>query len=60
MLYLKETNLEDAEKEYDFITELPFDENGFTNQYFGIEKDEFMKKVLPQMMNHSKGIDLAE
>ena len=60
MLYLKETNLEDAEKEYVFITRLPINENGFMNQYHGIEKDEFINQVLPQMMNHAKGIDLAE
>ena len=60
MLFLKETNLEDAEKEYDYITQLPTDENGFTNRYFGIEKDEFIHDVLPQMINHSKGIDLEE
>ncbi len=30
MLYLKEANFQDIEKEYEFITELPTNENGFT------------------------------
>jgi hypothetical protein len=33
MLYLKEANLEDLEKEYEFITNTPADENGFTNSH---------------------------
>ena len=28
MLYLKEANFEDAEKEYEYIRDLPEDENG--------------------------------
>ena len=32
MLYLKEINFDDIEKEYRFVRDIPFDENGFTNQ----------------------------
>lgn len=60
MLYLKEANLEDAEKEYYFIAELPENENGFTNCYFKVEKDVFYQKVLPQIIDFSKGIGLPE
>ena len=60
MLYLKEANMEDVEKEYVFITELPEDENGFTNANFGISREDFEQKVLPQMINFSKGIGLPE
>lgn len=31
MLYLKEINFDDIEKEYLFVREIPVDENGFTN-----------------------------
>lgn len=60
MLYLKEANIEDVEEEYAFITGLPADENGFTNNDWGIEKAEFLNTVLPRMINHSKGIDLPD
>ncbi|MGC4019778.1 MAG: GNAT family N-acetyltransferase [Muricomes sp.] len=60
MLYLKEANLEDAEKEYAFIAELPANENGFTNNYYGVEKTEFLNTVLPRMINQSKGMDLPD
>ena len=33
MLYLKEANIDDMQKEYEVITRIPFDENGFTNEY---------------------------
>ena len=41
MIYLKEANIEDAQKEYEFITQLPEDENGFTNRDFGCSYEEF-------------------
>lgn len=31
MLYLKEINYDDIEKEYLFVREIPVEENGFTN-----------------------------
>ena len=60
MLYLKEANMEDIEKEYDYITNLPEDENGFTNPNFGCTREEFEKTVLPNYINHAKGINLQE
>jgi len=58
MLYLKEANLEDVEKEYEYITNLPENENGFTNGYYGVSREEFEACVLPGFINASKGIGL--
>ena len=41
MLYLKEANLEDIEKEYRFITGMPKEECGFMNQGSGCTREEF-------------------
>ena len=60
MLYLKAVNCEDIEKEYLFTTEQPADENGFTNKYEGVSREEFEKVVLPRLISNSKGIDLPE
>lgn len=60
MLYLKEVNFEDVEKEYEFIKNTPKIENGFTNPYFGITYEEFENIKLPQIINYSKGIDLPD
>jgi len=58
MIYLKEANVEDAEKEYQFLKDTPSNENGFVNQYNGFSYEEFMNVVLPQIIKFSKGIDL--
>ena len=34
MLYLKPANFEDLNAEYEYVKEMPIDENGLTNEYF--------------------------
>lgn len=60
MLYLKATNTDDWEKEWEFITNQPSDENGFLNDYYGVDKDTFLNKVLPELFDYEKGINLPE
>lgn len=60
MLYLKEANYDDIEKEYEFITNTPKDENGFVNPDFGCSKEDFRNRILPDYINKSKGIGLSE
>lgn len=59
MLYLKEINYDDIEKEYRFVREIPFDENGFTNQWHGCTREEF-EVVVRKRIAYSKGEDLPE
>lgn len=60
MIYLKEANMEDVEKEYEFITNTPEDENGFTNPDTGCSLEDFKDKILPGLINMSRGIDLPK
>lgn len=60
MLYCKEANFEDMEKEYQFVREIPADENGFTNPWTGVSREEFAKTALPQMIAASRGENLPE
>lgn len=60
MLYLKEANTEDIELEYDFITNTPENENGFTNAAAGCSREEFETAVLPGLINGARGIGLPE
>ncbi len=60
MLYLKEANYEDIEKEYLFVREMPADENGFLNKWCGVSREVFYNEALPEMINHSKGIGLPD
>lgn len=55
MLYLKEANSEDLEKEYLFVRDIPTDENGFTNDWHGVSRKEFEQTALLQMITASKG-----
>ena len=58
MLYVKAANLTDLEKEWLFVKELPSEENGFTNEWYQISRDEFANHVLPQMIAFSEGKNL--
>ena len=60
MIYVKEANYEDIEKEYLFIRDMPIDENGMTNEWHGISREEFEDVALKQMIAYSKGEDLPE
>lgn len=60
MIYLKEANLKDAEKEYQFLKDTPVDENGFENKYYGFSYEDFAEKALPEIIKFSKGIDLPQ
>lgn len=46
MLYLKEANDIDFEEEFEYISNLPPDENGFTNNHYGCTKAEFKRILL--------------
>ena len=52
MMELRKINLEDAFSEWQFITELPAEENGVENSYHGISYDEYVEKVLPKIMSY--------
>ncbi|MBD5105144.1 MAG: GNAT family N-acetyltransferase [Ruminococcaceae bacterium] len=60
MLYLKEANTEDIEKEWEFISDTPENENGFENRSHGCSREKFEKDILPRFINYSKGIGLKE
>lgn len=58
MIYLKEANMEDVQKEYEFITQLPADENGFSNRNYGCSFEEFKDNILPRYIEKSQGMNL--
>ena len=59
MLYLKEINFDDIEKEFLFVRDIPFDENGFTNQWHGCSRETF-DEVVRKRIAYSKGEELPE
>ncbi len=59
MLYLKEANFADIEKEYLFVRDMPEDENGMTNPWHSIPREKF-EEALKMMIAHSMGEQLPE
>lgn len=49
MLYLREANYDDIEKEYLFVRDIPADKNGFMNEWPNILREEFEEKALKTM-----------
>ena len=58
MLYLKKANREDSDPEWRFVRDMPADENGLTNAWPDISKEDFEKTALPTMLRYEAGIDL--
>lgn len=60
MLFLKQANLEDIEKEYNAVKKIPEDENGLENKYCNCSFNEFKTSVIKTLIDNSKGINLKE
>ena len=60
MIFLKELNLQDVEKEYQYIVSVPADENGFLNNYYDAPRKNFETAVLQPLICQGQGMDLPE
>ena len=60
MLYLKEANTDDLEAEWRYVRDMPEDENGLTNAWHGVSREEFGEKALPEMIRFSRGVGLPD
>ena len=60
MIFLKAANLDDIELEYNAISQMPRNENGYLNDYYDCTREEFENIILPQIIEHSKGINVSE
>ena len=60
MIFLKELNLQDVEKEYQYIVSVPADENGFINDFYNAPRKNFETAVLQPLICQGQGMDLPE
>ena len=60
MIYLKTANPDDMEKEWQFVRNMPEDENGLGNAYHDISREDFQNKAFPSMLAYAEGRDLPE
>ncbi len=59
MLVLRRVN-SNAEEEWDFIKDIPLEENGMTNPFHGVSRREYMETVVPLLKKKSKGEGLSD
>ena len=50
----------DIEKEWEFVRDMPEDENGLTNSHHGVTRQDFEENVLPEMMDQEKGLNMPD
>ncbi len=60
MLELRKMNLKDAKEQWEYVTALPKDENGLTNPYEGVSFEDYISKVLPELMMYENPIDMPD
>jgi len=60
MLVLRKMNYEDAVEQWKYVTALPADENGLTNQYEGVSFGEYRDRVLPELMMHEHPVNMPD
>ena len=60
MIELRKMNYEDIVEQWKYVTALPTNENGLTNQYEGISFDEYSDKVLPELMMHEHPVNMPD
>lgn len=60
MLYLKKANYEDLVQEWEFVRDIPVDENGFGNKWHGCSRETFETEAMEEMLRFSKGENLPE
>ncbi len=60
MIFLKELNLQDVEKEYQYIVSVPADENGFINDFYNAPRKNFETAILQPLICQGQGMDLPE
>ncbi len=60
MLELRKMNSEDMKEQWEYVTALPADENGLTNQYEGVSFDEYRTTVFPELMMHENPVNMPD
>ena len=57
---LRKLNKKDAYAQWQYTTDLPEDENGLTNPYHGVSYEDYLERVLPQLISYEHPVDMPE
>ena len=57
---LRKINVNDAAAQWEYVTELPENENGLTNPYQGVSYEDYIDRVLPEMISHEHPVNMPD
>ena len=57
---LRKINIFDAEAEWEYTSALPENENGLTNPWHGVTRQEYMERVLPEIISYEYPVNMPE
>lgn len=57
---LRKINFQDAKEQWKYTRDLPEDENGLTNPHHGVSNEDYIKKVLPELISYENPEDMPE
>ena len=57
---LRKINTEDAKAQWEYTTALPADENGLTNPFHGVSYEEYIHRVLPEMISYEHPVNMPD
>lgn len=57
---LRKINIADAKAQWEYTTVLPENENGLTNPYHGVSYEEYVEKILPELISYEHPIGMPD
>ncbi len=57
---LRKMNFEDEYAQWEYVTNLPEDENGLTNEFNGVSFEDYKKSVLPKLMSYEHPTNMPD
>ena len=60
MLELRKMNYDDLVEQWKYVSAMPSDENGLTNEYEEVSFEEYRDTVLPRLMMHEHPVDMPD
>ena len=57
---LRKMNFEDEYAQWEYVTNLPEDENGLTNEFNGVSFEDYKKTVRPKLMSYEHPTNMPD
>lgn len=57
---LRKINRQDAKEQWEYTAALPENENGLTNPWHGVSWEEYIERVLPEIMSYEHPVNMPD